>query len=176
MSLSWRAGSVSDRRSPLRSLTLPARRSVSASYSWRSPRSFSLLRHSAAWSVLPQASSNSTSRSRASVSRTLPCAGILSALGGGSEEMAAAVPVLGMLGVHQAEVGLVDQRGCLQRLPRPLLGQLLGRQLAQLLVDQRQQLAGRVGAAVGDGVEHLRDVARGGIRGRPCSATSANPG
>src|SRR5262249_40571329 len=40
----------------------------------------------------------------------------------------------------QAEVRLVNQRGCLERLARSLMCQPLGRQLAKLLVNQRQQL------------------------------------
>ena len=65
--------------------------------------------------------------------------------------MAPAVPVEGLGGVHQAEVGLVDQGGGLQRLPGILLGQLLSRQFAQLLVDQRQELPRGVRIALLDG-------------------------
>jgi hypothetical protein len=36
--------------------------------------------------------------------------------GAGGEEVAAAVPALPLLHVHQAQVGFVDQRGGLQRL------------------------------------------------------------
>ena len=43
-------------------------------------------------------------------------------LGGGGEEVAAAVPVPRLLDVHQSQVRLVDQRGRLQRLARLLLG------------------------------------------------------
>ena len=56
------------------------------------------------------------------------------------EEVPAAVPVGVGLAAHQAQVGLVDQGGRLQRLAGPFVGQLLGRQLAQLLVDQREEL------------------------------------
>jgi hypothetical protein len=38
--------------------------------------------------------------------------------------------VLGLLDIHQAQVGLVDQRRRLQRLPRFFLGQFRGRELA----------------------------------------------
>ena len=44
----------------------------------------------------------------------------------------------------QPQVRLVDQGRGLERLPRLLLGQLLRGQLAQLVVDQRQQLLGRL--------------------------------
>ena len=57
--------------------------------------------------------------------------------------MAAAVPVLGLVRIHQPQIRLVDQGRRLQRLPRLLLGQLRRRQLPQFVVDQRQQLLGR---------------------------------
>ena len=68
-------------------------------------------------------------------------------LGGRSEEMTAVLPVRRLLGVHQAEVGLVDQGGRLQRLAGPLPGQLVGRQTAEFVVDQRQELLGGVRVA-----------------------------
>src|SRR5207237_6131240 len=60
-------------------------------------------------------------------------------LGRGGKEVAAAVPVLGFVRVHQPEVGLVDQGRGLERLAGYFLGQLLGGQLAQLVVDQRKE-------------------------------------
>jgi hypothetical protein len=48
----------------------------------------------------------------------------------------------------------VDQRGGVERLAWPLLRQLLGGQLAQLVVDQGQQLAGAAGVTSLDGVEN----------------------
>src|SRR5262249_998237 len=51
-------------------------------------------------------------------------------LGGSGEEVAAAVPALGLLRIDQPEVGLVDQGRGLERLPGLLLGQPLRRQLA----------------------------------------------
>ena len=59
--------------------------------------------------------------------------------------------------VHQPQVRLVDQGGGLERLARLLLGQLLGRQLAQLVVDQRQQLLGGVRVALLDGGQDARN-------------------
>jgi len=58
-------------------------------------------------------------------------------LGSSSEEVAAAVPVLDRLDVHQPQIRLVNQRRGLERLARLLLGEALRRQLAQLVVDQR---------------------------------------
>ena len=51
-------------------------------------------------------------------------------LGGGGEEVAAAVPVLRRFGAHQAQVGLVDQGGGLEGLAGRFLGHLPGRQPA----------------------------------------------
>ena len=62
----------------------------------------------------------------------------------------------------QAQVGLVDQGGGLGRLPRRFPGKLLRGQLAQLVVDQRQELAGGVRVAFGDGVQGLGDLPHGG--------------
>src|SRR5262249_28143913 len=41
---------------------------------------------------------------------------------------------------HQTHKGLVNERGGLERLARLLLGQLPGRESAQLIVDQGEQL------------------------------------
>src|SRR5262249_22632470 len=65
-------------------------------------------------------------------------------LGRGGKEVAA---VGELLIAHQAQVGLVDQGRRVQGLPRLFLGQLGRRQLAQLLVDQRQELRGGVRVA-----------------------------
>jgi hypothetical protein len=62
------------------------------------------------------------------------------------------------LGVHQAEVGLLDQGGGLERLAGLLLGQLRRCQLAQLVIDQRQELLGGLGIALLDGGQDTRDV------------------
>jgi hypothetical protein len=72
-------------------------------------------------------------------------------LSGCSEEVAAAVPPPGLVHVHQAEVGFVDQGRRLQRLARLFLGQLLGSQLALLLVDQGQEFPGGGRVAILDG-------------------------
>jgi hypothetical protein len=62
--------------------------------------------------------------------------------------VARAVPELPAAGGYQAQVGLVDQGGGLERLPRLLAGQPVGRQPAQLVVDQGQQLLGGVWLAL----------------------------
>jgi len=76
-------------------------------------------------------------------------------LGTGGKEMAAMVPALLLAVAQQPQIGFVDQGGRLQRLAGCFLGKLLGRQAAQLVVDQRQQLAGGVRIALLDGVQDL---------------------
>ena len=72
-------------------------------------------------------------------------------LGGGGEEVPPAVPARGVARAYEAQVGLVDQGRGLEGLPGPLLGQLLGRQPAQLVIDQRQELLGGAPVALLDG-------------------------
>jgi hypothetical protein len=72
-------------------------------------------------------------------------------LGRGGEEVAAAVPMLGLLRIHQPNVRLVDQGRGLERLAGLLLRHLLGSQFPQLVVDQRQKLFGGRGVAFFDG-------------------------
>src|SRR5262249_17234241 len=59
---------------------------------------------------------------------------------------------------HQPQVGLVQQRGRLQGLAGLFLGQLLGRESAQLVVDQRQELLRGRGVALLDGGQDARDL------------------
>mgnify|MGYP000119666982 CR=1 FL=1 len=69
-------------------------------------------------------------------------------LGGDREEMGPVVPLSPLL-VHEFEVGLVHQGGCLQRMIAAFLSHLqLGRS-PQLLVHQRQQLLGGLPVACG---------------------------
>ena len=71
-------------------------------------------------------------------------------LGRGGEEVAAAVPVLDLFDIHQPQVRLMHQGRGLKRLPRFLLGELLRRQFAQLVVDERQELLGGLRVALFD--------------------------
>src|SRR5262245_32101602 len=81
--------------------------------------------------------------------------------------MAAAVPfrclVVGAwrFVAKQAQVSFVNERGGLERLPRFLLGQLRGRQLPQLIVNQRQELFRGVWIATFDGAQDACDVVHG---------------
>ena len=52
---------------------------------------------------------------------------------------------------HEPDVRFVDESGGVQGLARPLVGKLSGRELAQLVVDQRQELIGRQGVSALDG-------------------------
>ena len=74
----------------------------------------------------------------------------------------------------QPQIRLVDQGRGLERLAGLLLGQPLGGQLAQLVVDQRQELLGGLGVAVLDGREDARDVVhRRGSPGDDAPAATA---
>ena len=80
-------------------------------------------------------------------------------LGRGGEEVAAAIPGRWRLSVrHQAQVRLVDQGRGLKRLSRLFLSQPLGRQLAELVVDQRQQLLGGRRVAVRRWRDRMRET------------------
>jgi hypothetical protein len=57
----------------------------------------------------------------------------------------------------------MDQRGRVERVSRPLDAKPRVRDLAQLLVNQRQQLAQRLLVAVGGAGQQARDL----VRGRP---------
>src|SRR5262249_62420836 len=65
-------------------------------------------------------------------------------LGGGGEEVTAAIPGLRGVGTDKPQIRFMDERGRLKCLPWLLLGQLLSGQLAQLVIDQRQQLLPRL--------------------------------
>ena len=84
-------------------------------------------------------------------------------LGSGSEEMAAMVPMRPRPISDQAQVGLVNQSGRLQGLPRLLLGKSLASQHAQFIVDKRQQLGRRAGIAGIDAVQDAGNFAHAGL-------------
>ena len=75
--------------------------------------------------------------------------------------MATRIPMLGLLHVHQPDVHLVDQGRGLKRLPRLLLGHLLGRQLPQLVIDQGQELLRGLGVTLFNGGENAGNVGHG---------------
>ena len=90
--------------------------------------------------------------------------------GSGGEKMGAAIPLLVFV-ADEPQPGFMHQRGGLQRLSGCFVRHLRRRQLAQLLIDQREQIPGGLLVAVLDRVEDLRDVAhRPSIAGeRPVS-------
>src|SRR5262249_24232680 len=96
-------------------------------------------------------------------------------LGGGGEEVAAAIPVLGLLRVHQTQVGLMNQRRRLQRLPGLLLGQPLRRQPAQLVVNQWQELLGGVRVALVDRGQDARDFGHQQHQKGECLSRTSSP-
>src|SRR5262245_37797554 len=81
--------------------------------------------------------------------------------GGGEEVLAVGVPPRHGL-PDEAQVRLVDQRGRLEGVARLLAGQLRGGEAPQLVVDQRQQLAGGLRVALLDGGQDSCDLAHGG--------------
>lgn len=74
----------------------------------------------------------------------------------GGKEVPAAIPVRGLLDVHQPDVGCVHERGSLKRLSRLLVYQPLRRQPPQFIVNQRQKLAGGVRITLIHGVDQPR--------------------
>ena len=79
-------------------------------------------------------------------------------LGRGSEEVSPTVPALGAFCVYQPQVGFVHQRRRLQRLTGLLLGQLLRCQLAQLVINEWQELFRGVRVALLDGGQDVSDI------------------
>jgi hypothetical protein len=82
-------------------------------------------------------------------------------LGSGGEEVAAALPGPLRAPADQPQVGLLHQRRGLERLAGLLLGELPGRELAQLVVDQGQELLGRLAVALLDRREDAGHVIHG---------------
>ena len=80
-------------------------------------------------------------------------------LGGGTEEMSPAREVW-IRFAHQPQPGFMDERGGLQRLVGRFIGHFRRRELAQLLIDQRQQSIGGLGIAVLNGLQNAGNVAQ----------------
>src|SRR4051812_2516390 len=75
--------------------------------------------------------------------------------------MPAAVPPR-IAGADEPEIRLVNQRGRLERAVSPLAIHALRRELAQLVIHQRQEFTGGPGIAGVDRFEDSRDVGHGG--------------
>jgi hypothetical protein len=75
----------------------------------------------------------------------------------GGEEVPARVPGPNLFLADQSEVRLMGQRRGLQRLPRLLPREPPRRELAQLVVDERQELLRGVRVALPNGVQEARD-------------------
>src|SRR5262249_44455754 len=65
--------------------------------------------------------------------------------------------------------GLVDQGGGVERLPERFLGELVGGQLTQIVVDQRQQLLSGLAVVLLDGLEDRGDL----VYGPDCNPVNA---
>ena len=87
-------------------------------------------------------------------------------LGRGSKEVAAAVPVLGLVHVHQTEIRFVDQGCGLEGLAGLLAGEFLRSQAAQLTIDQGEKLLGHLGVALLDCREDPGHFGHGGRSSR----------
>ena len=78
-------------------------------------------------------------------------------LRGYCEEMGAILP-LHPLVIHQADIGLIDQRGRLKVVVAALASHVAVRQPAELRIDDRRQLAKGELVAVTPGTEKLADL------------------
>lgn len=76
---------------------------------------------------------------------------------GNGEEMCSILPAEILL-LRPPEVDLVDHRGWLECMPRPLEGELPARHAAQLLHDQWDQLTERIGITAVPGNENRRHL------------------
>ena len=98
---------------------------------------------------------------------------------GRGKKMAATVPSLRRFNIDETNVRLVNEGRRLKGLPWLFLGQFCGGQLAQLVVDQRQEPLGGIWVARLDLRQYLRDVDHPrGILGqeRPTHYTSSPKG
>src|SRR5262249_11319760 len=78
-----------------------------------------------------------------------------------------------LVGSRQLEPGFMHQGGRLQSLPRRFLGQFGRGELAQLIVNQGQQLFGRTGIALFQRLQNARDVIHGASAPTPTPCSSA---
>jgi hypothetical protein len=88
-------------------------------------------------------------------------------LGGGREELLTAVPAPDRLGINQPEESLLDQGRGLESLAGLLPRQPAGGELAQLVVDQGEQVLGGAGVAPLDVREDAGHVRHRHARRRP---------
>jgi hypothetical protein len=82
--------------------------------------------------------------------------------------MAAVLPATSIRRTNQAKVGLMDQRGGVRGVIGPFVGHPGGRDLAQLVIYQRQELLRRRRVAGLDLRENASDLVHSGRRLGPC--------
>ena len=75
------------------------------------------------------------------------------------KEVTSPIPLLRLLHIDQSHISFVNQHRRLQRLPRLFLRQLRLGQLAQFLVNQRQQLISSALITAFNGQQYFRNVA-----------------
>jgi hypothetical protein len=80
---------------------------------------------------------------------------------GGGKEMATTIPRVRFV-AHEPEIRFMHQRRRLKGLARSFMGQLLGREKAEFLIDQRQEFVCSFRVPPFDGVQDARDVGRSG--------------
>lgn len=76
-------------------------------------------------------------------------------LRGGGKEVPPAIPLLSFPPIDKAQIGFVDQRGCLQRVSRSLLRHLFRRESAKFVVNQGQELRTRLGIPRANSIQEL---------------------
>jgi hypothetical protein len=76
----------------------------------------------------------------------------------GGEEVAAMVPPRDVPGAGESEVRLVHESRGLQGVPRLLLGHACGGEFAQLVVEEREQVGGRLAVTGRRGVQESRHL------------------
>ena len=78
--------------------------------------------------------------------------------GGGSEKMAAVIPLSDIIRPDQSQVSFMHQGRGIQRLVRPLVNHPRCRELAQLIIDERQQLVRCLRIAGVDGEQYASNI------------------
>ena len=78
-------------------------------------------------------------------------------LGRGGKQMSPVLPLLDLLDVDQPQVDLMDQGRSLEGLAGLFMGQFLGGQPAEFVIDKREKLLGRLRVAFLNGTEDASD-------------------
>src|SRR5262249_21777374 len=90
--------------------------------------------------------------------------------GGRGKKKPSAIPAPGLFGVYQPPVGPMDESRRLKSLSWLFLGEFLGGQLAQFIVDQGQELTGGVRVALLDGRQEVGNIVHRRSPAMQCSS------